>query len=379
MQTSMQCRGFRTARFVKAETTVRVLTNLNELEAIQPAWEDLFINSCNATVFASYDWVTTWFSVYHETISRLFIVVISDAQHVIALLPLYIRKGETTSAWFIGSGEPEASETCSEMQDVLLRSTSTISKLPPLSDIMRMGKVDIINLNNIGLGAKFILWCDNVKTPFVLTPIGKRYRALTNIENNALIKKTARVRKAAEKLNATIARVDDEKELEGVFETLSMLNSKRWIQKGYPPIFEDPLFKSFHKEILKRLLEANRLSLTFLNVGERILAVNYGIVSGNDLIFYQNGIDTSFKPNISPGLILHHEQLLYAKALGLKSYDFMMSSDDSSYKEGLTDNTEVIASAKIYLNLRHFYLQKTVAFISAIIKKMRKKMDCHHA
>ena len=350
---------------------VRILTNLRELEAVRDSWEDLYSHSSNATVFASYEWVTTWFEVYRNTVENLFVIVVCDAEKIIGLLPLYVRKGNPSAAWFVGSGEPEMSETCSEMQDLLLHPTMSVSDLPSLSGIMSLGKIDVIHLSNIGLNANLLSWCQVSKASYIVKHIGKRYRAMTNNDNNALFKKTSRIRNAAKKQNAIVKRVQCPEELTEVFEILAALNSQRWAKKGHLPIFEDSLFKQFHRTILEKLLKSKRLSLIYLTVEDNVLAVNYGIVSGNDLIFYQNGVNTSFKPNISPGMLLHYEQLKFAKAHGLASYDFMMSTDTNSYKRNIADDIEVIASAKIFNNVRQFYFQKMIGYID-LIKQLKK-------
>lgn len=357
---------------------VRILTELRELEAIRESWENLHSYGLNATVFTSYEWVTTWFKVYNDTVANLFVIVICDSENIYGLLPLYVRKDNLSVAWFIGSGEPEMSETCSEMQDLLLSPLMAVSDLPPLSSIMSLGKIKAIYLSNIALNANLLSWCKLSKSSYIVRYIGRRYRAMTNIDNNALVKKTARIRKAANKQNAIIKRVQNPKELIEVFELLATLHTQRWSEKGHFPIFEDPLFKQFHQEILVKLLKSKRLSLVYLSVGKNVLAVNYGIISGNDLIFYQNGVDTSFKPNISPGMLLHHEQLKLARTLGLASYDFMMSSGSVSYKSKISDETEVIASVKIFNNLRQLYFQKMSGYINLIKPLVKKCLGRSH-
>jgi|TARA_R110002012_G_scaffold225600_3_gene397557 CelD/BcsL family acetyltransferase involved in cellulose biosynthesis len=357
---------------VKAGLTFQVLTTLSEIESSQTAWESLYAKSKHATIFTSFAWVTTWASVYQHTIEKLFIVTVNKAGVLVGVIPLYVRKVDTTTAWFISSGEPSQSETCSERQDLLGDESILASALDSLRDLMIEFGIKRLSLNNVSPSALITSWCSSSNIRYLTSKRGRRFYIPSECGRSKLEKKVRRGRRAAKNLNAKYIHVKSRDELQTAFASLKALNAKRWKEKGHPAIFDDLLFSQFHQEILNKLLDEQRLSLVMLEVEDQIIAVNYSIISGQDLIFYQNGIDTHFKPNISPGLLLHYEQLLLAKESGLSAYDFMMSTNADSYKRSITERSEAVLSLCIYSHSLPFLCSKMKRYLTMIIKRSMK-------
>nr|WP_246604505.1 GNAT family N-acetyltransferase [Alteromonas lipotrueae] len=185
---------------------------------------------------------------------------------------------------------------------------------------------------------------------------GNRYFINTGDSKTKLEKRTFRYLKAAEKRGITYHVVENVSDLELAFDELKRLHNTKWRRPGHPSIFDHPLFDAFHNSVLQKLLAVEKLSLIAIKKNEQTIAVNYSMISGDDLVFYQSGVDTSFKPNISPGMLLHCAQLRQARILNLNNYDFLLSMPPS-YKEDITEYKQPIYSFTFHKYSTTFFFE----------------------
>lgn len=320
--------------------SVRVLTTLQQLKSIKSSWLKLEKIAQVKSVFNSYDWVETWATHYQEYIEKLLILTYWKDDELCCLIPLYVKPKCPYLAFYISSYEPAEIETCSEAQDFMSLSHDTL--IPPSLFIHHMfvERVRQIRFSNLSSSSFLFSWLEKVGGFKSYRRSRVRFCVKGTEGLSILERKTRRNRKAAEKCNMTVKKVARVEEFYFIFEELVRLNSKRWLSKGLPAIFLNEPFLSFHRELAEKLLTNNLLSLYYLQFNEQIIAVNYGVVSGDNIIFYQNGVDTEFKPNVSPGMILHLAQINEAMDSGYKAYDLMSSSDEKSYKSRFANYRE---------------------------------------
>ena len=347
-----------------------IIEDFEGLIKIKDSWLSLYSRSKVKSIFNSFEWVSIWSENYKAYIERLFIITFKIKSELVAIIPLYIRKNDRDTLWFVGSGEPEEAETCSEGQDILCLTEHIFPKLPSLKKLIKDQGLKKVTFTNVRRYSLLMKWIQKEKYRVICASVGYRFFIPTSPLDKELAKKTMRGRKAAEKINAVVKRIESAEELEKIYPELIKLNSQRWTEKGEQAIFENTTFRQFHLSLAYTLLKSHKLSIVSLEKNNKVIAINYSMVSGDDLIFYQNGVDTKYKPNLSPGMLLHYHQYCFAKSMGLGSYDFMTSANLNGYKKNLASGHEEVFKMDVFFNSRDYHISKMKKSVKSIIRRV---------
>ena len=99
------------------------------------------------------------------------------------------------------------------------------------------------------------------------------------------------VRRAFETGRAESREVKDAGQLPAFIQVLIELHQKRRQSLGDPGCFSDPVFTKYHREVMERFFALGRLRLQYVLLEGRPVAIEYGLVGGNTIYFYQSGIE----------------------------------------------------------------------------------------
>lgn len=327
---------------------LKIIHSAEHLAALKPFWQKLDENACNKSVFLSYEWINCWINTFGTDISALAIITVWDSDTLISVFPLYRRRGDDKGVfWFLGSGEPECAEVCSEGLDILVLSSLSGNLVDLLKKGLRSINLTKLNVSNCFENSFISSFCKRAGFYSTKRFVGNRYYIFSKNAETKLEKRNARYAKVSQKLNICYEILDSVDNVERFFDNLKTLHDIRWKQKQPTTIFENQQFCLFHLMLLKILVASKKASIVLLKKDEKPIAINYSIISGRDLIFYQSGVDTAFRPNISPGMLLHCFQLQYARDQGLDKYDFLRSMPPT-YKENISDACESVHSFVFY-------------------------------
>ena len=347
---------------------VLVITNLEELHAVKKSWLSLEKKANVKSIFNSYNWVETWARHYANYIKKLFVLTYWKKGELTSVLPLYVNISNEHAAYFVSSFEPTHIETCSEAQDFLSTSVEEVIPHSIFIDCLREHDVYSVTFNNISPRSFLCQWSRKLSGYHTIKQNRERFYISLPEGIKKLEKKTRRYRNAASRAGVTIHRVTNIDEFEEVFNALILLNSKRWLDKAKPAIFDESEFCNFHRELARKSLADNRLSLYYTKYENKIFAVNYSFVSSNSIVFYQSGIDTSFRPNVSPGNLLHYAQAFDALHKGMEVYDFMSSAHKEGYKTQLTSTSESVFSFTLHTSLLSYAMTELTERLKMIKK-----------
>ncbi|HEU4390621.1 MAG TPA: hypothetical protein VFV34_22650, partial [Blastocatellia bacterium] len=95
------------------------------LHGLKPIWNSLLSKSASNTLGLTWEWMTTWWEVFGEG-RQLCVLVVRDGGEVIGIAPLLKRTVQYYGLLsyerleFLGSGEDEADEICTEYLDFIL-------------------------------------------------------------------------------------------------------------------------------------------------------------------------------------------------------------------------------------------------------------------
>lgn len=111
------------------------------------------------------------------------------------------------------------------------------------------------------------------------------------------------------------------------------LHRRRWAEMGMRTMFGSEKVEKFHRTLLAKLANKERIVFYSLRVGKKIVAIIYGFKDNNKFLFYQSGYDPAFAKN-SPGLVLMNFSIEKAIKNGMSEYDFLRGEE--KYKAKFT-------------------------------------------
>lgn len=348
------------------------ITSHDELQALQGDWDALYDRAENGQVFLSSAWLLTWCEVFKRHIKDLSVYCVWDQHKLVALLPLYCPEANPRHLYFLGTGEPEKSEVCSEYLDILLDGAyETEAKRTLLTVIDAFSKT--LFIPNIRQNAQLKRWLEEAVPKALFRQQSHLRRYFIPLHNPPLAKSKLR-KKATRYYNtflkqngASVVRPKNLPEAVAMFQTMVTLHRRRWQKKQTQTIFDDPDFMAFHQYLIPRMWENGRLALTQLAVSDDVIAVFYGFTNDKSMFFYQNGINEEFKPNVSAGSIMHLVQAQFALSEGLDEYDFLGSKPGNTYKTRLTTREEPLFKITVYPSIVRKYREMLMVLIQKVI------------
>ncbi len=332
-----------------------LISTSSELEALREPWGELLAKSATNEVMQGPIWLINWWRVYGKEQGR---ELCSLAMHLdgrlVGLAPMCKHRVGPLSMQrieFLGSGEDEEHETCSEYIGLLaergyeqavanafgealegdlitpwdeidLTAMSSEAVISPLL-ARAMGKATLYEV--IG-GAPFVTLPSSWDDYLASLPSSRRY----------LIRRSL---KAWEKWAGgppVLKRVEREEELESALEMLSALHEERWQEVGHGGAFASPLFHEFHRKTMRELFHAGALWLNWLEVEGEPVAASYSIIWNNQVRFYQSGRKLDLPKKVRAGLVIHVCAIRESIEAGYSHYDFLAGT--TRYKMQLANN-----------------------------------------
>jgi len=285
-------------------------------------------------VFLTWEWIDTWWQIYHSSFSPLVLVAIDEGIPC-GIAPLVVRKGASPRLEFFGQNKAYG-----EYLDFIVPSGKEDQVTPlfckTISELHRQGKFQSMNLavmlenspnlpifthslkeHGIEISRSPERPCPYLELPtnweLYLTLKGQKLRK--QVEYNE--RRLARCGKIKVEYPENISEIDD------FFNDFVYLHNQRWNK----PM--DDVFFNFHRRIAHQFFPLNQLLLARLRVGQTVVAAKFDFVFDNKIWGYQGGWLREFK-KLEVGSILLCEIFKYCINQGIREYDFL--EGDSWYK-----------------------------------------------
>jgi CelD/BcsL family acetyltransferase involved in cellulose biosynthesis len=290
-----------------------------------------------------WDWLEPWWRHYGTANDELFVLGVHDLQgELLGIAPWYlsrtIRHGRVVR--FLGSGD-----VCSDYLTILAGSERRSAVVGAIADYLTgtgAGDWDMIELNGV-------LANDEATLELIERLTERDYRVHRQPGESCwrldlppdwesyvkLLSKTRRertrqiVREAFDSGRAVSRQVVERCELPDYFDLLVDLHQKRRRSMGTEGSFADAKFKLYHREVMERFFAMGRLRLQYVRLDDRPIAIEYGLIGGKAIYFYQSGIETEVLDQ-RPGWMGTIGSLRAAIEQGYQTFDFMRG--DEAYK-----------------------------------------------
>ncbi len=357
------------SRVLPSQLDVEVVRDPARWAAMEEDWQALLAVSPSASTALHYDWLRTWWETYGGICSRrqdgLRIVTCRRGGRLVAALPLYDRRPARARhggrrLGFIGTGEAEREEICSDYLDLLYRpedreeATAAVCKvlLGPLA-----AEYDQLELTDLSDNSPLVQWaggdgagaCHHAAvSPRGACPIAD----LTGGFEAYLGRLSANTRQQCRRLMRQaeqakfVFEVADESTRDEFFDQLIELHQRRWRADGKPGCFSAERFTQFHRELIKKWLPEGRAVLSRLSLDGRPIAVKYGFVLNGKYDFYQSGVLADEAGELkSPGVVSFMYLMRQLADQGVRTFDFLRGS--SSYKQRLATTAQPLVQVRL--------------------------------
>ncbi len=111
---------------IVSELTVTALTSIEAVDAVAGAWDELLERSRDPEIFLTHAWMRSWWEIFGgEGQRQLLVLLVHDGAELIGLAPFQVRPvsglgpARLRRLEFLGTGEDEADEVCSDFLDVI--------------------------------------------------------------------------------------------------------------------------------------------------------------------------------------------------------------------------------------------------------------------
>lgn len=309
-----------------------VITKIDRLAAIAPAWRELWSRVPNTTPFQSPDWLLPWWDIFAP--GELRVIAIWHAGDLVGVAPLYRDSQPVPRLLPLGVSLSDYMDLTFDSTHFGVAARTFCAALDEMSDI---GECEFpeIRANGQTLHIEPVAdWyaddspgsvCPLLVLPEDTSELGEhippsRLRHL----------RTAR-RRAARRGKTTIV-VGDADNSAALLTELVRLELLRW-SGG---VFSDPRVAEFHAAALPGLMERGLARMYALEIGTRIVGVWYGFSHRSITYAYLCVFDPDFRFE-SPGAILIGYSIDEAVREGAHTFDFLRGRETYKYEWGARD------------------------------------------
>jgi CelD/BcsL family acetyltransferase involved in cellulose biosynthesis len=318
------------------------------MEALKPVWNRLLSESNSDTITLTWEWLTTWWDVFHPQ-RELYLLVAGDGREIIGLAP-FLRRTVVHFGLlpyrcleFLASGEDEADEICSPYLDFIIRRGRESEVLEAFLRYLQEHKSDWDEIVLKELSAQSpnppliekLLETQQLSASMppgqisMHLPLPSDFESVLAGLSHDFRKKLRRDRRITLEHEGELRIIESADRFEEHFEILILLHQESWTSRGEHGVFASELFTRFHRQLARKILPLGWIRLYVLLIsGAPVSAL---------LVFHYQGraysylAGRSFKdcPVYRPGMLVHGYAIERAIREGLREYDFLKATPDS--------------------------------------------------
>jgi CelD/BcsL family acetyltransferase involved in cellulose biosynthesis len=355
--------------------TVTALTSIEAIDAVAGAWDGLLERSSEPEIFVTPTWMLAWWEIYGGEGGRQpLVLLVHDGEALIGLVPLQVRPvaglgpARLRRLEFMGTGEDEADEVCSDFLDVVAAAgreddvcraiwqhladpggagaawdEALFQKVLAGSRLMRLlaprARGSGRALDSPGTGERYYV-------PLDVGSFEDYVRGLSPQRRKRIFYYRRRLEREG---GVEERRASTPDEIRLCLQETARLNRLRRNSQGKPSAFSSAKFRRFQALVAPRLADRGWLDLRVWLKDGRCVASLYTFVYGRVIYYYQSGWDTAAFGNVSPGLVFLSQMIEDGFARRLRRFDFLVGGE-GSYKQEYECRTEPVCDLRLYNN-----------------------------
>ncbi|MBV8544316.1 MAG: GNAT family N-acetyltransferase [Acidobacteria bacterium] len=305
-----------------------VITDLESLEALAPAWIELCRKS-EVTPFQTPMWLLPWWRNFGS--NDLSVIVSREGERVDAIAPLYILRDDESDeslGMFLGTGISDYLDVVGDAKLIIDEMSRLncqlwdLQQLQPSSSMLTAPLPDGFSEN-----------VEDQEACPVLPLFGKTFE---NLGSTHFQKKLRYYRRALERTGEVRIETPAAETLDDLLTALFDLHAARWKRRNLPGVLADDASQAFHRDAARRMLDAGMLRMYATRIDDRIVAVFYGFALNGIVYYYLSGYDPGLE-KLSIGTILVAHAIEQAVHDGATAFDFLRGAEEYKYAWGATD------------------------------------------
>jgi CelD/BcsL family acetyltransferase involved in cellulose biosynthesis len=320
-------------RFLEIEE----VTTCAGLEALAPAWHDLWRRAPDATPFHSPLWLIPWWREVGG--GELRALVARQGERMVGLLPLYLQHdGEGGKLLPLGIAISDYLDGLFE-EGCGLEVAETMLRYLAERDHWRRCELHPLRQGSPLLAARMPAGCADEILPFepclaVAIPTGAR--ELKDFLPSKIRDNLGYFRRRAERAGELKLETATAATLAESIEALFRLHDARWQQLGQPGVLADPAIRRFHRTAAPLLQSAGLLRLHALRLEQRIIAVMCALHVQHRTYCYLSGFDPEWRA-LSPGTLILGHSIAHAMGEGAREVDFLRGRERYKFFWGVCE------------------------------------------
>jgi CelD/BcsL family acetyltransferase involved in cellulose biosynthesis len=323
--------------------TLDVIASVERLQSLEAEWNDLLRSSAADTVFLTWEWVTTWWSIY-GTSAGLHVLVARDASgDLVGIAPLKrvahrIAPFEFDRLEFIGWG----GDVTPEYLDFIVRRGYEDIVFPAfLDELMSSPRAALVDLRPLRPESPLAAALDSRRRargssirfqPYAECPLLRLPESLDQFsesQSRNYRKKIGEYQRRCERDLAIRFRMSASLEdIRRDMAALVELHHRRW--QGATRAFRTPEYRRFHAQLAECLFVKGHTRLLVLERGSQPIAALYCFSYDGRYSYYQGGWDPAYA-RYRPGLVMMHRAIQLAITEKAQVFDFLRGSE--AYKD----------------------------------------------
>ncbi|HEY0713893.1 MAG TPA: GNAT family N-acetyltransferase [Polyangia bacterium] len=347
-----------------------MLRNIGEVAGLADEWKELLGRTATQEIFRSWPWISSWWEVFGREDGREpFVIGVRQGRQLVGLAPLLMRPGRGVGRArlrhleFMGTGEAEPDEVCSDFQDVYSAQGFEDQVATAVWRRLRDERPhwDVAVFRNILDGSvlsRFVgpmardagcaVFRRSSGERFWVDLKARDFNAYTDTLSKKKKKRIFYYRRRLEKEGGFVERrIEDRAEIPFFLAEIARLSRLRLGQKGMESAWQSRKFRRFHAVVAPRLFDQGWLDMRLWTKDGRTVAALYNFLYEGSIHYYQSGFDTAAFGNVSPGLVTISHVIEWGFTHQLKRYDFLIGAE-GSYKEDYGCETEVSSDITFY-------------------------------
>lgn len=329
------------------DVRTELIESLPALEAIEREWQELCERAGEREPVGTPTWLLAWWRAFGDETRRMRSIAVYREDRLIGLALMlsrtvrYRRLIPVRRLEFLATGEDESEEICSDyVGPIAERGAETVVARALAEELTRVsadwdelyfaqmdGESKVLRELEFALAERRVVCreasrglCPNI----VLPSSWDEYVKTLDSKSRYLVTRALReLDKWAGPGGYQLRRASDLDALVAGREVLHRLHETRWRHEGHDGVFVRDRFRTFHDEVMPKLLARGELDLIWLEVHEQPVAVLYNIVYDNKVYVYQSGRTDQVPKNLRIGIAMNCVAVRDYIGRGLREYDFL--------------------------------------------------------
>ena len=332
---------------------IQAYTRFEDIPLSAKAWNALVHDSVTDTIFQTYEWNSTWWSVFGDQYELQFLLGV-EGEDIVGFAALMIGYNEfgRKSLRFLADRN---SDYC----DFVVR-CNPLDFTQAIFDHLAEHQTDWVcmQLRNMPESSLVLASMKSLASAqgwhlHESRPIPTPRRALSKATGQPL-KWQYSIRRPFNRMKKEgtlrFRHIEDPDEAQNLLKILIAQHIARYHDKGEPSLFDKQLNVEFFSRLTPILQQAGWLDFCVLEFNDQPVALHYGFNFGDTLIWYKPSFDIQLA-HYSPGTVLTKYLIEYAEKRGFHVLDFTIG--DEAFKERFCTSRGYNRNLSIYKNKSH--------------------------